>query len=88
MDGHSTAGRVGGAWKAKEPITRFESVLLTDGIVSADEIGLMALDIEREVSLAFEFADASPYPTAASAFTDLYQTDYSVTGSRPEKVGA
>jgi pyruvate dehydrogenase E1 component alpha subunit len=76
------------AWKAKEPITRFESVLLTDGIVSADEIGLMALDIEREVSLAFEFADASPYPTAASAFKDLYQTDYSVTGSRPEKVGA
>jgi len=76
------------AWKAKEPIARFQSVLLTDGIVSADEVGLMDLDIEREVNLAFEFADASPYPTAASAFTDLYQTDSSVTGSRPEKVGA
>lgn len=76
------------AWKAKEPIARFESVLLTDGIVSADEVGLMNLDIEREVNLAFEFADASPHPTAASAFTDLYQTDSSVTGSRPEKVGA
>ena len=76
------------AWKAREPIARFESVLLTDGTVSADEVGLMDLDIEREVNLAFEFADASPYPTAASAFTDLYQTDSSVTGSRPESIGA
>lgn len=76
------------AWKARDPIARFESVLLTEGTVSADEVGLMDLDIEREVNLAFEFADASPYPTAASAFTDLYQTDSSVTGSRPEKVGA
>ena len=76
------------AWKANEPIARFESVLLTSGIVSADEVGLMDLDIEREVSLAFEFADASPYPTAASAFTDLYQTDSSVADIQPERVGA
>ncbi len=76
------------AWKAKEPITRFESVLLADGIVSAAEVKQMDLDIAREVNDAFEFADASPFPDAASAYTDLYHIEFSVTGIQPESVGA
>jgi pyruvate dehydrogenase E1 component alpha subunit len=76
------------AWKTKEPIARFESVLLTNGIVSAAEVGQMDLDIEREVNLAFEFADASPFPDAASAYTDLYHIESSVIGVQPESVGS
>ncbi|MDB4797069.1 thiamine pyrophosphate-dependent dehydrogenase E1 component subunit alpha [bacterium] len=76
------------AWKAKEPITRFESVLLTDGIVSAAEVKQMDLDIAREVNDAFELADASPFPGAASAYTDLHHIESSVTGIQPESVGA
>ncbi len=76
------------AWKAKEPIARFESVLLADGIVSVAEVGRMDLDIEREVISAFEFADASPFPVAASAYTDLHHIESSVTGIQPESVGA
>jgi pyruvate dehydrogenase E1 component alpha subunit len=76
------------AWKAKEPIARFESVLLTDGIVSAAEVKQMDLDIAREVNDAFEFADASPFPGAASAYTDLHHIESSVTGIQPESVGA
>ena len=75
------------AWKTKEPIARFESVLLTGGIVSAAEVGRMDLDIEREVSTAFEFADASSFPDAASAYTDLHHIESSVTSIQPESVG-
>ena len=75
-------------WKAREPIARFESALLTDGIVSAAEVAQMDLDIEREVSAAFEFADASPFPTTTSAYTDLYHIESSAAGIQPESVGA
>jgi len=76
------------AWKAKEPIARFELVLLAGGIVSVAEVNQMDMDIAREVNDAFEFADASPFPSAASAYTDLHHIESSVTGIQPESVGA
>jgi TPP-dependent pyruvate/acetoin dehydrogenase alpha subunit len=75
-------------WKAREPIARFESALLAGGIVSAAEVAQMDLDIGREVSVAFEFADASPFPTAESAYTDLYHFESTAAGIQPESVGA
>jgi TPP-dependent pyruvate/acetoin dehydrogenase alpha subunit len=75
------------AWKAKDPIAHFESVLLTGGIVSAAEVKEMDLNISREVNDAFEFADASPFPDAASAYTDLHHIESSLTGIQPECVG-
>ena len=75
-------------WKAREPIARFESTLLSDGIVSAAEVVQMDLDIEREVSAAFEFAEASPFPTAVSAYTDLYHIDSSAAAIQPKSMGA
>lgn len=76
------------AWKVKDPIARFEAVLLTSGFVSEAEVGRMDLDIEREVKTAFEFADESPFPDAVSAFTDLHHVESSVTGSQLESIGA
>lgn len=76
------------AWKLQDPIARFEAVLLTSGFVSEAEVGRMDLDIKREVKTAFEFADESPFPDAASAYTDLHHVESSVTGSQPESIGA
>jgi pyruvate dehydrogenase E1 component alpha subunit len=59
-------------WKAKEPIGRFESSLRSRGVLSVAESGRMDAAIEREITAAFEFADAAPFPDAASAFEDLY----------------
>ena len=59
-------------WKARDPIARFESSLLADGIVSASEVVQMDWDIKCEVNAAFEFAEGSPFPDAADAFTDCY----------------
>jgi pyruvate dehydrogenase E1 component alpha subunit len=60
------------AWRAKDPIARFESILLMDGVVSKPEVDQMDLDIQLEVNKAFEFAEGSPFPDAAAAFEDLY----------------
>lgn len=73
-------------WKAKEPIGRFESSLGSRGVISGSEAGQMDAAIEREVNAAFEFADASPFPEAASAYADLYAD--SPVGAQPERVGA
>jgi TPP-dependent pyruvate/acetoin dehydrogenase alpha subunit len=75
-------------WKAREPIGRFEAALLGNGIVSAAELVQMGLDIEREVNAAFEFAEASPFPSAESAYTDLYHIESSAAGVQAERLGA
>ncbi len=74
-------------WKAREPIARFESTLLADGIVSSADIKQMDRDIAREVNYAFDFADASPFPAATSAYSDLHPGDSLVAGIQPESVG-
>jgi pyruvate dehydrogenase E1 component alpha subunit len=73
-------------WKAKEPIGRFESSMRKRGVISAAEAVRMDAAIEREVTAAFEFADAAPFPDAASAYEDLY-ADPPVPDARPERTG-
>jgi pyruvate dehydrogenase E1 component alpha subunit len=74
-------------WKAKEPIGRFESWLRSRGVISATDAGEMAVAIESEVNAAFAFAEASPFPEAASAYADLYG-ESPASGGIPERVGA
>ena len=59
-------------WKAKEPIARYEAVLLQRNAVTRDQLAAMDAHIAQEVRAAFDFADASPFPEPAEAFTDLY----------------
>ena len=59
-------------WKAKEPISRLESMAVEAGEVSRGEIKAMDTEIQHEVEGAFEFADSSPFPDPTDAFTDLY----------------
>lgn len=76
------------SWKAREPVASFESALLAQGIISAAEIAEMDSDIEQEVKAAFDFAEASPFPPAGDAYTDLYHVPPSLAGARTESVGA
>ena len=59
-------------WIAKDPIGSFELLLISLGVVTADEIAQMDSDIRREVDAAFEFAEISPFPRAEDAYSDLY----------------
>jgi pyruvate dehydrogenase E1 component alpha subunit len=74
-------------WRAREPVASFESTLLAQGIISAAEIAEMDSDIEQEVKAAFDFAEASPFPPAADAYTDLCHVPPSLAGARTESVG-
>lgn len=60
-------------WRAKEPIARYEQTLLDQGIIDAAAIAKMDDDIAAEVSAAFEFALASPFPAPEQAYQDMYE---------------
>ena len=62
-------------WRAKEPIAAFESKLRAGGVVKDADVTAMDDDITREVNAAFDFADSSPFPDAALAYTDLVAPD-------------
>ena len=59
-------------WLAREPISRFRTYLVTEGVMTDEE----ALDIDQreaaEIEEAVRFAHESPYPELDQAFTDVY----------------
>lgn len=59
-------------WRAKEPIGRFQSKLITEGTVTVAEIEQIDLLLAQEIEEAFEFAEAALVPQPEFAFTDLY----------------
>jgi len=63
------------AWKARDPIPRLTKALLQDGTINQAWIEAMTRDIRAEVDEAFAFAEASPFPPASEAFTDLYSKE-------------
>tara|TARA_B110000977_G_scaffold200519_1_gene291364 strand:- start:9952 stop:10959 length:1008 start_codon:yes stop_codon:yes gene_type:complete len=73
-------------WQAKEPISRFERVMIDNSIISARELQLMNENIALEVEEAFTFAEASPMPLADSAYTGLYSEQSSFSSS-PQNEG-
>lgn len=73
-------------WQAREPIARFERVMLDNSTITASELQLMADNIALEVEEAFTFAEASPMPGADSAYTGLY-FELSGVGSVPQSEG-
>jgi acetoin:2,6-dichlorophenolindophenol oxidoreductase subunit alpha len=60
------------AWRARDPIEQFRRQLLDAGVLSeAEALSIReAADLEMEAAMAF--AEESPFPEPAEAFTDLY----------------
>ena len=59
-------------WKARDPILRYETSLLGEGVLSRAVIDDMQARITTEVEEAFAFAEASPFPAAGDAFVNVY----------------
>lgn len=59
------------AWKEKCPIKKFREYLLSTRIAEKEIVKLEA-GIAAEIKAATEFAENSPYPDAAEAFTNIY----------------
>ena len=61
-----------GHWKSRDPVTRYEDRLLTEGVLSASARDDMQARIVREVDASFAFAEASPFPADGESYKNVY----------------
>lgn len=59
-------------WKIKDPIFTYQNLLKHRGWIDNTNIEKFTNEIAIEVSSTFEFAENSPYPNSAEAFSGLY----------------
>jgi len=59
-------------WAAKCPIRRYRKKLLDAGVLNEVQILAIDQDAETRVAAAVAFGDASPYPGAGTALTDVF----------------
>jgi len=73
-------------WLSKDPIPRFKSKLIEEGVLTSER----AQEIERrtaiEVDEAVTFAEASPWPLPSSALEDTYPTS-PIQADEPQESG-
>lgn len=62
------------AWIARDPIGRFEQVLLESGLIEQQQIEAICASVEQEIAAAVEFAKNSPAPDVASLTSFVYST--------------
>ncbi|SCI99515.1 Acetoin:2%2C6-dichlorophenolindophenol oxidoreductase subunit alpha [uncultured Roseburia sp.] len=55
-------------WKEKEPLGRLKEL----GILTQQEMDEIAEEVEKEIQEACRFAEESPYPDMAEAYTDVF----------------
>ncbi|WP_322518095.1 thiamine pyrophosphate-dependent dehydrogenase E1 component subunit alpha [Rhodopseudomonas palustris] len=60
------------AWKLRDPVLALQRTLIGEGALSEGEIAQMQARIDSEIDEAFAYAEASPFPDATDAFTDVY----------------
>lgn len=60
------------SWKARDPIARFETYLLSRSLVSADEIHALRDRVSLDLDDAVAFADASPFPDPKDLLVDMF----------------
>ena len=59
-------------WKTKDPITRFETRYLAEGLLTSDLIASYRSSVEQELNDAVEFAESSPSPLPEECLADVY----------------
>ena len=60
------------AWKAKDPLPRYEKVLLEEGVLKPGEGQEIQAQIQKEIEDALAWAEAQPYATPDTAYTDVF----------------
>jgi TPP-dependent pyruvate/acetoin dehydrogenase alpha subunit len=62
------------AWKKKCPVSRFEKVLLEEGIADEKTLEEINDEVMRQVQASVDFAMASPLPAPEDALEDVYSS--------------
>ena len=60
------------SWKARSPITRFKTYLISEGIATEEDCAAIEAEIVAEVNEANTFASESPYPDPATVLDHVY----------------
>jgi pyruvate dehydrogenase E1 component alpha subunit len=60
------------AWKARDPIARFEQHVVGGGVLSAAELGAIRERVKADLDEAVAFADASPFPDPKDLLVDMF----------------
>jgi pyruvate dehydrogenase E1 component alpha subunit len=60
------------AWKQRDPIVLYEAKLVSEGVLSPDQLSAMKEDVERELDDAVTYAEASGSPLAEDCLNDVY----------------
>jgi len=61
-------------WQKKDPVPRFEQVLLDKGLLTQEDVLRIRKEADEEVAEAQKFADESPDPNPETIFTKVYAT--------------
>ena len=64
-------------WMKKDPLKRFEQVLLGQGLLTQEDIQRVQAEADAEVAEAQKFAEESPEPLPEDAFNAIYATTHS-----------
>ncbi len=60
------------AWKARDPIARFEAEIVALGLATEPRVAAIAAEVEKEMAEAVAAASASPWPAVADLARDVY----------------
>ncbi len=67
-------------WQEKDPVETFAALLVSEGVLSTEDVEETKAEAERIVLEAVEFADASPEPELDSLYDHLYVVGSQVPG--------
>jgi len=59
-------------WKARDPIVRYASYLVANGIIDDGGLKKIHAEVENEIAGAVDYAEKSPLPELYSALEDVY----------------
>ena len=62
------------AWKARDPILRFETEIVTLGLIAAERAAEVAAEVEQEMAEAVAAASAAPWPSTDDVTRDVYSS--------------
>ena len=62
------------SWKERDPLIQFGKHLESQDWADTDELHTHLTQVQQRVDRAFDFAENSPWPEQAEAFTNLYRT--------------
>ena len=60
------------AWKARDPIARFEKEIVAFGLATEAQAAAIAAEVEKEMAEAIAEASASPWPAVKDLTRDVY----------------